>query len=516
MNKKLISLVLLLSVLKAGVLSADIDYWPMFKYDTRRTGQSPYPGPECCNEKWKFSGANYFYSSPSVRVEGNDTLIYIGNRGNAGVGLVYAIKDFGLNSVAKKWEYSAPACLEFNSSPLIYDKYIYIGEGTSAWDGKFYCLYSDSGKVRWTIPSSGFGFHGSSSSPVINAGIIYVGTYDGLLYAMKSNGNLRWTFSIGSVIQSSPAIASDGTIYIGADDNKLYAIEDSITYGKCKWTYQAGGKIRSSPAIGDDGTIYFSTLEDQTLYALNPDSTLKWTYSLSSRSANNRDRSALISSPAISYDGTIYIGAVADTVHAVNPDSTRKWAKYLPGGDAYWNIASSPALSSNGYVYIGVASDNWVPGTGGLFILKQSDGDIVCFYRTENEVWNSPAIGPNKTVYFGDCSGNKLYAIYCEDTGIEEKERVEGIEILGNYPNPFIAKTLIEYEIGKPTVVSMRIYNLSGRLVKVLVDEIQESGIHKISWDGTDDSGKSLPRGIYYCTTQCDEKNVTKKLILAR
>jgi outer membrane protein assembly factor BamB len=56
-------------------------------------------------------------------------------------------------------------------------------------------------------------------------GTVYVGSSDGNLYALDGlTGHLRWKFSAGAPINSSPAIGSDGTVYVAADSGLLYAL----------------------------------------------------------------------------------------------------------------------------------------------------------------------------------------------------------------------------------------------------------------------------------------------------
>ena len=104
------------------------------------------------------------------------------------------------------------------------------------------------------------------SSPAIGAdGAVYVGgSYDGYLYAVNSDGTLRWRYQIADYVQSSPAIGEDGTIYVGSGDHHLYAINPD---GTLKWRCEAEHIVRSSPAIGGDGTIYFGSF-DGHLYAI--------------------------------------------------------------------------------------------------------------------------------------------------------------------------------------------------------------------------------------------------------
>ena len=122
-------------------------------------------------------------------------------------------------------------------------------------------------------------------------------------YRAPSNGPI-----LQNGIVSSPAIAADGTVYVGSDDYKLYAINPN---GTLKWSYTTGGAIVSSPTIAADGTIYVGSW-DSKLYAINPNGTLKWSYV----TGNGID-----SSPAIGADGTIYVGSEDHKLYAINSSS---------------------------------------------------------------------------------------------------------------------------------------------------------------------------------------------------
>ena len=63
------------------------------------------------------------------------------------------------------------------------------------------------------------------SSPAVGGdGLIYVGSYDGHLYAINSEGVMEWRFKTGGWIDSSPVIGDDGTLYVGSEDGNLYAL----------------------------------------------------------------------------------------------------------------------------------------------------------------------------------------------------------------------------------------------------------------------------------------------------
>lgn len=67
-----------------------------------------------------------------------------------------------------------------------------------------------------------------------------------------------------------------------------------------------------------------------------------------------------------------------------------------------------------------------------------------------------------------------------------------------NYPNPFNPETTIEYDIVKDSHITLKIYNLQGQLVKVLVNEYQSAGHHSIIWCGDNDAGEEVASGVYF------------------
>jgi len=85
-----------------------------------------------------------------------------------------------------------------------------------------------------------------------------------------------------------------------------------------------------------------------------------------------------------------------------------------------------------------------------------------------------------------------------------------------SYPNPFSTYTTIEYFLPTKSRVTLTIYNLCGEVVKVLVNKVQESGTHKVCWDGKDDKGELLPNGIYFYELRTPEFRMCKKCIVVR
>jgi outer membrane protein assembly factor BamB len=195
---------------------------------------------------------------------------------------------------------------------------------------------------------------------------------------------LKWSFTTGDEIFSSPAIGADGTIYVGSLDGKLWAINPD---GSPKWSLLTGGEVHSSPAIGADGTIYFGSL-DGKLYARNPDGSWKWSFTTGG---------PISCSPAIGADGTIYVGSYDDNFYAINPtDGSQKWS-----WSRYSEICS-PAIGADGTVYVGSSG-------GTFFAIDPSDGTKKLMVPTGDQIASSPAIGADDTIYFASLDGS-LYA----------------------------------------------------------------------------------------------------------
>ena len=89
-----------------------------------------------------------------------------------------------------------------------------------------------------------------------------------------------------------------------------------------------------------------------------------------------------------------------------------------------------------------------------------------------------------------------------------------------SYPNPFEKITEIRYQIGvdsrQKAVVSMNIYDVTGRLVRTLVNELQEPGYYNVSWDGKDDFGKAVPSGIYFYRLEAGDFTGMRKMVIMR
>ena len=108
-------------------------------------------------------------------------------------------------------------------------------------------------------------------------------------------------------------------------------------------------------------------------------------------------------------------------------------------------------------------------------------------------------------------------------TAVEDKGEGEGDitpkfvnSLEQNYPNPFNGTTTIAYSVGSREMVDVRIYDTSGRLVKVLETRKRVPGKYTVVWRGKDARGKGVASGVYFCRIKAGKFRQTRKIIYLR
>ncbi len=196
-------------------------------------------------------------------------------------------------------------------------------------------------------------------------------------YLGPQSNNVKWKILIApnSWGAPSPTIDMDGTIYIGSRDS-LYAINPDATI---KWQYKTLGYILSSAVVGDDRTIYFGS-NDGYLYGLNQDGSLKWKYLTGE---------GVASSPVINGDN-IYVGSRDGYLYVINKQGLLEW-KFKTD----WRIESSPAISINGIIYVGTYTEDY----NGYLYAIYPDGTLKWKYEVGNYIYHSPSVAEDGTIY---------------------------------------------------------------------------------------------------------------------
>lgn len=482
-------------------------------------------------QKWKTKIGHWIYSSPAL---GSDGSVYVGSLTSR----FYALDPYG----EIKWWNQTYWCI-FSSAAIGPDGLIYIGSK----DHNLY-VFEDlgtEGVVEWTYSTGEFfDGHCVDSSPAIGPdGTIYVGTdpygasgynpvpVTTVFFAINPDGSHKWSFDMEDGTESSPAIGGPKgrTIYVGSYDGNLYAIQDEGNEGVLKWKFQTGGWIDGSPTVDGGGTIYVGS-RDSTLYAINPDGTLRWSFDTGGE---------IEASPTIDDRGILYIGNFNGNFFAlgsggsdvglhslVRPMREEANASYTPrvsvrnyrstpqDVDVFCRIdTSGHPLYEDSVVVSSLAGTTSVSVSFEPWTISSDTGSV---YRVT--VFTSLAEDDN---WYNDTATYE-FKITAQDVGIANEDEDVTISDFALYqcsPNPFNSETDIRYQIAdniSPAPTTLKIYNVLGQEVSTLIDEVQDAGYYTVRWDGRNNNGQQVPSGIYLYRLQSGRLQETRKMILLR
>ncbi|MGA9119234.1 MAG: T9SS type A sorting domain-containing protein, partial [Bacteroidota bacterium] len=85
-----------------------------------------------------------------------------------------------------------------------------------------------------------------------------------------------------------------------------------------------------------------------------------------------------------------------------------------------------------------------------------------------------------------------------------------------NYPNPFNPSTVIRFSLPKEGAVKLQVFDITGSLVKTLLDEGVRAGNKEVVWDGTNETGVKVASGMYLYRLESASFVATRKMLLLK
>ncbi len=101
-------------------------------------------------------------------------------------------------------------------------------------------------------------------------------------------------------------------------------------------------------------------------------------------------------------------------------------------------------------------------------------------------------------------------------TGVTEPALPRAYALRGIAPNPFNPVTTISFDLPQPARVRLSVFNIAGRLVRVLIDEERASGSHDVIWNGLSDRGQQVASGVYFCRMEAGSFRDTRRMTLLK
>gem|GEM_PF-2165472 len=327
-------------------------------------------------------------------------------------GNLYAIDPNG----SVEWTYDGDGYHDGDGYPADFDFSPTIGP-----DGTIYVIAANllwalhpSGKLKWSFDAEELLRNSPTISPDGTIFISSEGSGDpsqsmSYLFALDDSGHLKWKLATYANMITQPVVGKDGTIYYSTSDNLAYKGDsDKVLFaiasnGSMKWRFTAQDNIEGNlPAIGSDGTIYFGS-RDNFLYALNSDGGLKWKIHLYGD----------VGTPVISADGIIFVVTNECYLTAIDSNDVRivdgittngvKWLFDVGLDCTGWGCRSDfrhPVIGEDGTVYLGTDgpfhySEHYFEGNGRLLAIGTNESaDLTA-------QWQAPPINVRATVNNG-------------------------------------------------------------------------------------------------------------------
>jgi len=287
----------------------------------------------------------------------------------------------------------------------VYEGTVYVG----TLDGRVAAVNSSAENLEWvysiliTAPSGGFSCGETSApaaiygTPVVDEGIVYVGTYSGqvlalnmlargqnLTFPQRGYGEWEWDCPIDNA-RSNAIVAdlllSDDTIYVSSSNGRVYSLDKE--FGDLNWESKVldekHRKLWTSPVI-QNNTLYVSTY-DGHIYALSLENgvLLDWYF---------ESEAGFASSPTI-YENAIFVGSFDRYLYAVNvtigsDEPMWKFPKEEPAGNWFW---ASPVISE-GIVYAGCLD-------GLVYAIEAKTAEKLWEFDTGKAIISSPVVIDN-------------------------------------------------------------------------------------------------------------------------
>ena len=293
-------------------------------------------------------------------------------------------------------------------------------------------ILSPANVSRLTLAWRSQGIGGNDfSSPAVSGGLVYVGSYDGRLYAFDAaTGKTRWisdpyraVASSGSV-DSTPAVVN-GVAYVCLQDRKLHAFDADT--GISRWVAPVDNTLSSSPTVFN-GVVYASSSD--SVYAFDAESgKTRW---ISSPADSNSS-----SSPAVA-NGLIYISTTGNS-----PETGQIYAFDAATGKTRWN---------SGPIQIGIDSNSSTTVANGQVYIGAGNGGVAAFDAlTGHNLWITTE--PGGTTGFSPAVANGL--VYASNDRISAFE-----ETTGN--RRWVSAAIGAYAGDSPLVANGVVYASSG------------------------------------------------------
>ncbi len=111
---------------------------------------------------------------------------------------------------------------------------------------------------------------------------------------------------------------------------------------------------------------------------------------------------------------------------------------------------------------------------------------------------------------------NVNFTIQFNPESVGDVSTATGLALYANHPNPFNPETAIGFHMPRAGEVSLRVYDIEGRLVRTLVEGEFGAGRHEALWNGKDGTGRAVGSGMYMYELKAMGETLTRSMLLVK
>lgn len=178
-------------------------------------------------------------------------------------------------------------------------------------------------------------------------------------------------------------------------------------------------------------------------------------------------------------------------------------------------------LSVSGSIPINRAAEQMTGVLAGPVSISDVSGNL-SFPAADNSgavyKWNGEAWERLESSYFqsgrmhAQVSGGGIY-VYGDAPGVTSPQVPSELVLRRSTPNPFVAQAAISFSLPEAGRATVKVFDLSGRLVRTLADGEMAAADHTLVWDGRDASGNEVGAGVYFCRLEASGQTATQKML---